>query len=72
MSRYRITATQKYTVPLRVEDLGVHEANTGQKAKRYAIARGGAARCGFPYIKRGRGHYDTEGWTFKIELVRGD
>lgn len=67
-SLFRITATQKHTDPPRVEIFEV-VTTTGAKAKRQAVAQN-AARLGWPYVRRGRGYFNTEGWAFKIERVR--
>ena len=50
----------------RVEDLGVHEALVGRKAKAQAIARH-AGRMGWRAGKRGA---ITTGWSFRIHLAK--
>lgn len=65
--RYRVTATLRLRDGYeRVEDLGVHEATMGRKAKARAIAMH-AGRMGWRSTTRG---INTRGWTFRIELVK--
>ena len=66
--RYQITAT--FRGPdgsVRAEDLGVHEASTGQGAKRRAQNLH-ASRLG--WLGGSRGPLIPKGWSFKIALVK--
>ena len=78
--RYQITAraarksarasTSTFRCPaglVRAEDLGVHEASTGQRAKRRAqnLHAGRLGWLGGP-----RGPSIPKGWSFKIALVK--
>lgn len=68
LGRYQITATLRYPDgSVRVEDLGVHEASTGQRAKRRAQNLH-ASRLG--WLGGPHGLRIPKGWSFKISLVR--
>ena len=68
MGRYQITATlRRPDGSVRTEDLGAHEATTGQRAKRRAqnLHAGRLGWLGSP-----RGPRIPKGWSFKIALVK--
>lgn len=66
-ARWRIVATfRKPDGSVRVEDLGVHEALVGRKAKARALMFH-AGRMGWRMGKRGP---VTTGWSFKISLEK--
>jgi hypothetical protein len=68
LGRYQITATFRHPDgSARTEDLGVHEASTGQRAKRRAqnLHAGRLGWFGGP-----RGPNIPKGWSFKITLVK--
>jgi len=67
MNKYRITATlKKLDGSEQVEDLGLHEALVGHKAKSKAIAIH-AGRMGWKSKRYG---YNTGKWTFRIKLEK--
>lgn len=68
IGRYQITATlRRSDGSVHTEDLGTHEATTGQRAKRRAqnLHAGRLGWLGSP-----RGPRIPKGWSFKIALVK--
>ena len=65
---YQITATlRRPDGSVLTEDLGIHEATTGQRAKRHAQNLH-AGRLG--WLSSPRGPRIPKGWSFKIALVK--